>query len=138
MRNGWLVFGLLCCVGLVMAGCAPGGGDAPSGDEAAPAEEMVAKVDFASAVQPILEGRCGKCHGGERVKGQLRLNEKETAMKGGASGPAILPGDSAGSLLIQLVKGPVGDIDRMPPKDGYLSDEEIATLAQWVDEGANW
>ncbi len=126
-----------CGMLLVMAGCGDKSGSGATGD--APAGPAVPKVDFASAVQPIFEENCYKCHGPEeRVKGDLRLDTKELAMKGGESGVVILPGDSAGSLLVKLINGPHDDIKQMPAKGDPLTAEQIEVLAKWIDEGAKW
>ncbi|HEX8915344.1 MAG TPA: c-type cytochrome domain-containing protein, partial [Humisphaera sp.] len=80
---------------------------------------------------------CVECHGPAKAKGGLRLDSRSAAMKGGVTGPAIVPGKSAESLLLVRVRGQ-GDEPRMPEKKPALSAEQIATLARWVDEGAAW
>ena len=62
-------------------------------------------VDFARQIQPLFETRCYACHGEANATNGLRLDRKEDALRGGYSGPAILPGDSANSRLIHLVAG---------------------------------
>src|SRR5689334_18339670 len=59
------------------------------------------KVDFVHEVQPILRESCYSCHGPEKKKGDLRLDSKSLAMKGGESGPSIVPGNSIKSPLVQ-------------------------------------
>ena len=54
-------------------------------------------VNFERDIRPLLYVRCIECHGSEKPKGGLRLDSKTAAMKGGASGPAIIPGKSADS-----------------------------------------
>ena len=56
-------------------------------------------------------------------------------LKGGETGPAIVPGDPEKSLLIKAVRYTDADL-QMPPKDKKLSDEQIADLATWVKMGA--
>ena len=63
------------------------------------------KVDFVHDVQPILSHHCYACHGPEKQESDLRWDLKTDALKGGKSGPAILPGHSAESRMIQLVAG---------------------------------
>ena len=89
---------------------------------------------FENKVRPILAGQCGSCHQA-RVSGGLSLTSREALLKGGESGPAIIPGDPDKSLLLVAVHQN-GDL-RMP-KDGKLSEEQIATLAEWVKMGAPW
>src|SRR5690606_24686652 len=62
-------------------------------------------VDFAKQIQPLFAQRCVSCHGANQQFNGLRVDRKTDALKGGASGPAIIPGDSANSRLIHLVAG---------------------------------
>ena len=62
-------------------------------------------VSFSKEIKPIFEASCIKCHGRGKEKGGFRLDTRETTLKGGDSGPAVLPGKSAESLLIALVQG---------------------------------
>ena len=94
-------------------------------------------MDFVRQVQPILQSACYECHGPKKHKGKLRLDSRPLAMHGGGSGRAIVPGDSGKSYLIQRVLGR-GDEDRMPLKHDPLSDEQIAVLRAWIDQGAEW
>src|SRR6266513_383819 len=52
------------------------------------------KVDYKKDVQPILEQSCYQCHGTNKLKGGLALNNRRDAFKGGDSGPAFVPGKS--------------------------------------------
>src|SRR6266853_1517804 len=61
-------------------------------------------INFTQDIKPIVEASCIKCHGRGRDKGGLRLDTRETFLKGGDSGPAVLSGNSAQSLLIALVQ----------------------------------
>src|SRR5215831_17706193 len=65
----------------------------------------VGKVDFGKEIQPIFEKTCYECHGSEKQKAGLRLDQKADALKGGESGPVLVPRKSAESLLIQAVTG---------------------------------
>jgi len=104
----------------------------------APLTEAAAnKIDFVRDIQPILAKRCYECHGATRQKGELRWDLKSAALKGGASGPAIVPGKSAESRLIQLVSGLKEDLV-MPQKGERLTGEQIGLLRAWIDQGANW
>ena len=95
-------------------------------------------VDFAREVQPLFARHCYSCHGPEKQKGQLRLDRKADALKGGDShAPDILPGKSAESPLIRFVAGVDKDMV-MPPKGERLSAEQISLLRAWIDQGAKW
>ncbi|PYJ08454.1 MAG: hypothetical protein DME25_01480 [Verrucomicrobia bacterium] len=94
-------------------------------------------VIFSKEIKPIFEGSCIKCHGRGKAKGGFRLDTRETFLKGGESGPAVVPGQSAQSLLIGLVQG--FDPDSVMPKKGKrLTPEEIAVLRAWIDQGVSW
>jgi len=95
-------------------------------------------VDFASEIRPIFEAHCLECHGPEKQKSGLRLDLRAPAMKGGGSGPAILPGKSAESPLIRHISAPAGDEERMPPEGPGLSTTEVDRLVRWIDAGAPW
>jgi mono/diheme cytochrome c family protein len=90
-------------------------------------------VDFTRDIHPILQRNCLKCHGPEKPRSSFRLDNRTSALKGGSGGVAIIPGNSADSPLIHLVS----DQD-MPPKGAPLTDEEVALLRAWIDQGANW
>src|SRR2546422_10326284 len=83
------------------------------------------QVDFLKDIQPILTNSCYECHGSEKQKGGLRLDQKAAALKGGDSGPVLVPGKSAASLLIHSVTGTKADLERMHKKRDPLSDEQI-------------
>jgi hypothetical protein len=98
------------------------------------ADEAVAH--FNAKVRPLLESRCVSCHGTEKQKGGLRLDSREAAMKGGDTGPAIVPGKPADSLLLQSVMHAKKELT-MPPKE-KLTVVDIAVLERWVRDGAPW
>src|SRR5438874_11550801 len=74
------------------------------------------KVDFSKSIQPIFEGRCVECHGPKKVKGKLRLDTREAAIKGGDSGKTIVPGKADDSEMIRRLTLPDDNDDKMPPK----------------------
>ena len=88
---------------------------------------------FDTLVIPILEDKCMACHGVERAKGKLKMNTYADLLKGGSKGACLLPGDSAGSLMIQRINLPLDDDKRMPPAEKeQLSSDEAAFLDWWV------
>jgi hypothetical protein len=91
---------------------------------------------FETKVRPILVEKCYGCHSseGKKVRGGLLLDTRAGWVKGGDSGPAIVPGDPENSLLVQAVKYTEPDL-QMPPK-GKLPDETISVLIDWVKRGA--
>src|ERR1044071_5009535 len=90
---------------------------------------------FANDVAPILSQKCMKCHGLASPMGNLDLRSRETALRGGKHGPAIVPGNSAASQLYRHVSGQ--DQPQMP-LGGNLSRDEIAVLKSWIESGAEW
>jgi hypothetical protein len=89
---------------------------------------------FESKIRPILVENCYECHSADRKqKGGLRLDTREATLQGGDTGPALVPGNPARSLLLQAVKWE-GDLE-MPPRK-KLSDAQIADLEAWIQAGA--
>src|SRR5437867_4090242 len=71
------------------------------------------KIDFKRDIEPIFASACLQCHGAKKAAGQLRLDNKSLAMKGGISGAVILPGSSRQSRLLKRLLGE-GAEPRMP------------------------
>jgi mono/diheme cytochrome c family protein len=96
---------------------------------------------FRDHVAPILAQNCVTCHNPRRVaagkSGKLDQTSRDGLLAGGKSGPAITPGNPDESLLMHRVRGDLPGQDIMPP-DGKLTDAQIATLAQWIRDGAVW
>lgn len=111
--------------------------DAPGSGSSVAADAGLAP-DFARDILPILRDSCFECHGSSRPRARLRLDARANAMRGGVSGPAIVPGDPEASLLLQRVRG-LGDDEAMPPGDRpKLSPERIELLRRWIAAGAPW
>ena len=93
-------------------------------------------VDYVRDIKPLL-ARCTACHGALRQKNGLRLDTADLAKKGGDGGPAIEPGQSAQSLLIDALTG-ANNVPRMPPEgEGeQFTPAQIELLQRWIDEGA--
>jgi hypothetical protein len=93
---------------------------------------------FEKKIRPVLVERCYACHSAAapKLKGGLRLDSREGLRKGGDSGPAIVPGDPARSLLLRALRRGA-DAEKMPPKDSEkLSAEQILNFEAWVKMGA--
>jgi Protein of unknown function (DUF1553)/Protein of unknown function (DUF1549)/Planctomycete cytochrome C len=89
---------------------------------------------FETHVRPVLAGSCYRCHTDSETAG-LRVDSRESLLKGGASGPAIVPGDPENSLLIKAVRQS-GALKM--PKGGRLKPEDVDALVEWVRAGATW
>ena len=92
---------------------------------------------FEKSVRPLLVEQCYACHSSEApsIFANLRLDSRGAILEGGDSGPAVVPGDAAASLLVQAVRGEA----KVPmPPTGRLQDRQIAALEAWVAAGAPW
>ncbi len=91
---------------------------------------------FENKIRPVLAGQCYSCHAAsaKKVKGGLYLDSKEGMLRGGDSGPALVPGKANESLLIKALKHD-GDT-KMPPKMARLDEQIIADFVWWIDMGA--
>lgn len=96
-----------------------------------------APVDF-TQVQALLESKCLECHNPDKVKGKLLMNTAEAMIKGGSSGPSLVPGKPEESELLKRALLPADDDDIMPPKGGPLAANELDLLRRWIAEGAHW
>ncbi|MBM4067687.1 MAG: DUF1553 domain-containing protein [Planctomycetes bacterium] len=123
------------CFLLVVAslGALAWSGDAP---------ENSRKLSYNRDIRPILSEHCFHCHGMDEKdrKGRLRLDERSAALKGGRSdGPAIVPGRPDQSALIRRVTAHLpGDVMPPPRVKNPLDARQIATLKQWITEGADY
>jgi hypothetical protein len=90
---------------------------------------------FEERVRPVLAENCQQCHGRQKQKGGLRLDSRAAVLRGGDSGPAIVPGKPDDSLLVQAVRH--GERLQMPPKR-RLPPRAVADLGAWVGMGAPW
>ena len=133
MKPGvWLVLGAFLCGGNRLSGA-----DVDVSKLPPPAE---VKVDFDRDVRPIFESSCFRCHGPEKPKSKFRLDNRESALKGGENNKDdIVPGDSAKSRLIHYVARLAEDLE-MPPegKGEPLTPEQVGLLRAWIDQGAQW
>jgi mono/diheme cytochrome c family protein len=91
---------------------------------------------FETRIRPVLAAQCFSCHTNSKMGG-LRLETREGMLKGGKSGPAVIPGDPEKSLLIIAVRHAGADL-KMPKGATKLTDAEIADLTKWVKDGAYW
>lgn len=95
------------------------------------------QVDFTKEIKPILETSCAKCHGRGKAKGEFRIDDRESFLRGGHNGVAVVLGKSDDSLLIELVMGFDPDMV-MPAKGSRLKPAQISLLRAWIDQGVKW
>jgi mono/diheme cytochrome c family protein len=92
-------------------------------------------LDFSRDIQPVLSARCIGCHGEAQQMNGLRLDSAAALLEGSYAGAVIVPGDSAGSRLVERVT--TNDPSRrMPAVGDPLRPEEIQALRAWIDQGA--
>lgn len=92
--------------------------------------------EYQNDVAPIFTKYCAGCHNADEANGELNFDSFATLMKGGVSGPAVVPGDAESSRLILLIE--MRDEPNMPPEGNPgPSAEQIALLKRWIDAGAN-
>ncbi len=91
----------------------------------------------ADKVRPLLAAHCVSCHGPAKQKGGLRLDRKADALQGGDSGPAIVPGKPAASLLLKKIASRDAG-EQMPPDGDRLDPAQVKILTDWIAAGAVW
>src|SRR5882757_7588306 len=96
------------------------------------------EIDFNSEVKPIFNKKCIACHGGVRQRAGFSVLFRKEALAPTESGkPAIIPGKPDESELMRRITANDPE-ERMPFKHEPLTESEIATLRQWIAEGAKW
>ncbi len=89
---------------------------------------------FVTRLRELLAHRCANCHGATSVENGFDMSTRESLLAGGESGPAVVPGNSNGSLLYRLaarLQEP-----HMPEEGDALTTDELKLLAEWIDRGA--
>ncbi len=89
---------------------------------------------FENSIRPLLIERCYECHAGDESEGGLRLDLATSLTVGGDSGPLLVPGKPADSLLVSAID--YAELE-MPP-DEPLSNAEKAAVERWIETGAYW
>lgn len=94
-------------------------------------------IQFSRDIAPLLVKNCFDCHGpGRQDGGQLSLETFAGVLRGGQSGPVIMPGKPVESLLIKKLRGTAGA--RMPLRRDPLPEADIASIEKWIAEGAKF
>ena len=92
-------------------------------------------VDYLRDIKPVLKARCFECHGGLKQKMGLRLDTAANILKGGKAKKVVIPGDPAGSLLLEKITAKNHE-ERMPPEGAPLTAGQIESIRQWIAAGA--
>ncbi len=96
-------------------------------------------VSFSASVFPVLQQQCGECHqpGGDgEQKSGFSVASYDSVIKGTTLGPVIVAGSATSSSLMRMVEHKTDPQIHMPHGGAKLSDEQIATLNAWIDQGA--
>ena len=133
---GLMVLVLLGVMVLTPSFAAPGVNGQDDAAFPAPPQDPDALAFFEKEVRPILEKRCIRCHGGEKVEGELNFATRELMLKGGESGKLIDWENHTKSLLLVAVN--YSDFEYEMPPTGKLPQAEIDTLTKWVASGLPW
>ena len=104
----------------------------------APMEQPSPKaIEFFEAnIRPVLVDSCYMCHT-KLEAGGLRVDSRDALLKGGSSGPAIVPGNPDESYLLRAIRH-APNAPKMPKNGAKLSDAQIAAVTQWIRDGAAW
>jgi hypothetical protein len=90
-------------------------------------------------VEPLLKERCASCHTGDQdgvAKSGFSVESYETVMKGTRLGPVVVPGSAESSTLYRMVAGKTDPALQMPHSGDILGDDQVATIREWIDQGA--
>ncbi|MEM7396202.1 MAG: c-type cytochrome domain-containing protein, partial [Verrucomicrobiota bacterium] len=122
MRTTNILRGALICMGLTLS---------------AEADEKL--NFFESKIRPVFAEKCYGCHSLKaaeqgQLKGDFYIDMREGLLRGGESGPAVIPGQPEKSLLMKVIRHEIVDM-QMPPKKAKLSDRQIADMETWIKDG---
>lgn len=130
-RVGWR---LLSCgmVGLLL-GAVAAWAQQSAGLSISPADLQAGRRLYGERIRPVLETQCLMCHQGPKSQGGLDVASREGLLKGGQSGPGVMPGNASVSLLYKLVTHQ--QQPAMPYKMAKLTEAQIASIAEWINKG---
>lgn len=100
------------------------------------AQSGAASIEFfESRIRPFLITDCQECHGPQHQRGGLRVDSREALLRGGDSGPAVVPGHAQKSRLLRAIRHLEPDL-LMPKERPRLPETVIGDVARWIDAGA--
>jgi uncharacterized membrane protein/mono/diheme cytochrome c family protein len=104
-----------------------------------PVPDVQEAFAYNDVIKPIVQTKCYSCHGANKQKGKLRMDNEEMLMKGGKDGKVIEPNRADQSDLIKRLLLPVDNEDHMPPKEkSQPTESQIALLHWWISNGADF
>ena len=95
-------------------------------------------ADFETEVRPLLEAKCLACHRESNMLGGLSVQTRESALRGGAGGPSIVPGEPGKSSLLARATLAADAPGAMPPAGPRLAESEVSIIREWIRNGAVW
>ncbi|MDX1565289.1 MAG: c-type cytochrome domain-containing protein, partial [Phycisphaeraceae bacterium] len=95
------------------------------------------RVDFRKQIRPLFQRHCYKCHGPQKSKGGLRLDDRSAAIRGGDSGISVLLPDPNRNPIYKLITTS-DPMERMPQDAAPLPNEQIQMVRRWIEQGAEW
>jgi mono/diheme cytochrome c family protein len=101
-------------------------------------EARAQAVDFGRDVFPVLRKACFECHGAEKQRGDLRLDSRAAALRGGETAPALVPGKPLQSELYSRILLPAGEEGTMPARGDRLTKQQVDAIRVWIENGAPW
>lgn len=114
------------------------GNDSVSNAAIKPVADVQEAFVYNDIVKPILQTKCYSCHGPNKQKGKLRMDDEQLLMKGGKDGKVIEPGSADQSEMIKRLLLPVDNEDHMPPKEKpQPTESQVALLHWWINNGAD-
>jgi mono/diheme cytochrome c family protein len=98
------------------------------------------KIDFAKQIRPIFAETCYKCHGGTKHKGDFKLDNAASILKGGKEGSDVVAGHAEKSGVYKRITMKPDDDDVMPPSDKNkpLKKEQTDLIQAWITQGAEF
>lgn len=121
--------------GVLLIGAVLRAGQLPVPATATPVQAQDATL-FETRIRPLLAANCFACHGESAMAG-LRVDSRAGLLRGGETGPAIVPGDPEKSALLKAVQHADG-FPRMPRGRAKLAPADIDAIAEWIRGGAVW
>jgi mono/diheme cytochrome c family protein len=95
-------------------------------------------INFANDIQTVLARRCYACHGPDVQEGSIRFDVRDTLLAEADSGEVpVIAGDSAKSELLRRITS-TDESEQMPPEGKRLSEDEVAAIRAWIDQGAKY
>jgi uncharacterized membrane protein/mono/diheme cytochrome c family protein len=111
-------------------------------DEPLPVHKPIANIQeakvYADVIQPIFQEQCYSCHGRNRQKGKLRMDDSVSIMRGGKDGALLIPAKPDESELMKRILLPTTDEHHMPKEKPSLKESQIALIRWWVEQGASF